>query len=63
MKSLDGNRLYAWDHNTDYVSTFQNQTKKMGKRKKEKKGKKKRRSKEGEGRPPPVVPSYAQAMG
>ena len=35
MKSLAGNRLYAWDHNIDYVSTFQR------KKQKGKKGEKK----------------------
>jgi hypothetical protein len=37
MKNLAGNRLYAWDHNTDYVSTFQNQTSKKRRRRKKKK--------------------------
>ena len=69
MESLAGNRLYAKDHNIDYVSTFQKKKqreKKRGKGKKEKSKKEKkikRGRKVGEGRQPPVVPSCAQIMG
>jgi hypothetical protein len=53
MKSLAGNRLYAWDHNTDYVSTFQNQTsKKKKKEEEEEKRKKKGRKNVGKGNKP-----------
>jgi sRNA-binding carbon storage regulator CsrA len=45
MENRAGNRLYAWDHNPDYVSIFQ---KEKEKRKKEEKEKKKRKSKKGE---------------
>jgi hypothetical protein len=45
MESLAGNKLYAGDHNIDYVSTFQRKNKKKGKGEKEKK---KRKSKERE---------------
>jgi hypothetical protein len=38
MESLADNRLYAWDHSIDYVSTF--------KKKGEKKERKKRKEKE-----------------
>jgi hypothetical protein len=37
MKSLVGNRLYAWDHNIGYASTFQREkAEKKGKGEKEK---------------------------
>jgi hypothetical protein len=39
MKSLAGNRLYAKDHNIDYVSTFQRKKQKKRKEKEKKKGK------------------------
>ena len=54
MKSLAGNRLYAWDHNIDYVSTFQ---------RKKQKGKKGGKRNIGEDRQPFAVPSCAQIMG
>jgi hypothetical protein len=58
MESLADNRLYAWDHNPDYISTFQ---KEKGRRKRRKR-KKKEEKNIGEGRQPPVVPSCAQIM-
>jgi hypothetical protein len=51
MKSLAGNRLYAWDHNIDYVSTFQGKKKgkrERRKRKEKRKSKKKRERNNGE---------------
>jgi hypothetical protein len=42
MESLASNRLYAWGHNIDYVSTFKKKREEEEKGEKKKKGKRKK---------------------